>query len=65
MKPVKILIAEDDEDDKLLIEEFLMQRNDIVLLPIVENGVELFEVLETIADERDFPNIIVMPPSRS
>lgn len=60
MQTKKVLIAEDDEDDKSLLCLFLQNRKDITLMPIVENGVELIETLEKITDSSDLPDIIIL-----
>ncbi|MEO6931605.1 MAG: response regulator [Chitinophagaceae bacterium] len=46
MRPLKILLAEDDADDQQFFMDFLRDRNDIALLPAVENGEELFLYLD-------------------
>lgn len=55
----RILLAEDDADDKALFCDFLSHRNDIELLPIAENGVELIEALYNTTDE-DLPHVIIL-----
>ena len=60
MSAKKVLIAEDDEDDKNILCYFLQNREDIILMPIVENGVELIESLDRITDENDLPDMIIL-----
>lgn len=60
MKPRKVLLAEDDADDQLLFNEFLSHRKDIELMPIADNGVELFHYLDTITSEGDLPDLIIL-----
>ena len=60
IKPKKILLAEDDSDDQKLFHEFLQDRSDISLMQSVENGVELFNVLESTGNTEDLPDIIVL-----
>ena len=55
----KILLAEDDADDQKLFVDFLAHRTDFQLLPVVENGVELLETLDTV-DNKDLPDIIIL-----
>jgi CheY-like chemotaxis protein len=60
MNPKKVLIAEDDEDDKELLHYFLNTRQDIILMPVVENGVELIETLDKITDANELPDFIIL-----
>src|SRR5687768_16214912 len=60
MQAKKILIAEDDDDDKSLLYFFLQDRKDIALMPIVENGVELIDALDSIADPSHLPDMIIL-----
>jgi CheY-like chemotaxis protein len=60
MPLVKILLAEDDHDDQKLFCEFLEDRNDIYILPVVENGVELLESLELINIVTELPELIIL-----
>ena len=60
MPLLKILLAEDDHDDQKLFHEFLQDRSDIVILPMVENGVELMESLEKIMIPSDLPGLIIL-----
>lgn len=60
MPPKKILLAEDDADDRLFFQEFLQSRPDVTLLPVVENGVELFDVLDGTADKMALPDAIIL-----
>jgi CheY-like chemotaxis protein len=55
----RILLAEDDADDKALFCSFLSHRTDIKLLPIAENGVEVMEVLDTLNPE-ELPDVIIL-----
>jgi CheY-like chemotaxis protein len=60
MSRKKILLAEDDGDDRDFFNLFLGQRTDILLLPVVENGEELFEYLEQLENEEGFPDAIIL-----
>jgi CheY-like chemotaxis protein len=59
MEPKKILLAEDDSDDQKLFLDFLQNRKDILILPIVENGVRLLEVMQTLS-VNSFPDLIIL-----
>ena len=59
MKPIKILLAEDDLDDQKLFFDFLEDRDDIKLLPAVENGEEVLMALENIPAEQ-LPDLIIL-----
>ena len=68
MAPKKILLAEDDMDDQKLFYDFLRHREDIVLMPVAENGVHLFDSLEKITSSDDLPDLIILDqnmPKRS
>ena len=68
MAPKKILLAEDDMDDQKLFYDFLRHREDIVLMPVAENGVHLFDSLEKITSADDLPDLIILDqnmPKRS
>ena len=56
----KILLAEDDEDDRQFFIDFLQYRNDIVLLPIATDGVMLMKQLDSITNESDMPDFIIL-----
>src|SRR6188768_1397731 len=56
----KIILVEDDPDDREIFVEFYQDRTDISLLPTVGNGLELIDYLEGIRDDRDLPNLIVL-----
>lgn len=57
--PTRIVLAEDDADDRVFFREFIEDREDIVLIKEVENGEELLEVLNA---ERDstLPDAIIL-----
>jgi len=54
-----ILIAEDDDDDRLLIKTAFEENGCTDKLEFVENGIELFSYLER-ASGVDIPNIILL-----
>ena len=57
--PKRILLAEDDPDDRGFFFEFLEHRADLLLLPPVENGEEVFEYLEKVP-KGHFPDLIIL-----
>lgn len=59
IEPTKILLAEDDLDDQQIFHAFLNHREDIYLMPMVGNGVELIDTLNT-TNEKELPNLIVL-----
>ena len=59
MKIRKVILVEDDPDDRDLFAFFLAKRKDINILASVKNGLELIEFL-TGADDRDLPDLIVL-----
>src|SRR5687767_8054066 len=59
MPKKKILVAEDDADDQQFFYDFLEIRNDIVLLPIAENGVALMTQMEELEAEQ-LPHMIIL-----
>jgi CheY-like chemotaxis protein len=59
MQPKRILLAEDDSDDQKLFVDFLQNRNDILILPIVENGARLLELMQTLSSD-EFPDLIIL-----
>lgn len=60
MQQKRVLLAEDDQDDRLIFEEFLEERTDFILISIVENGVEIFDFLNTLQSENEYPQLIVL-----
>lgn len=57
--PKKILLAEDDPDDRGFFFQFLRHRSDLLLLPPVENGEEVFAFLEK-AQQGTLPDLIIL-----
>ena len=60
MQPKKILLAEDDHDDSNLFHEYLKGREDIVLMPTAENGIEVIKFLDKIVEHTDLPDLIIL-----
>jgi CheY-like chemotaxis protein len=56
----KILLAEDDPDDREMFALFTKERADVILLSIAENGVELIEFLMDIDTSKYLPDIIIL-----
>ena len=56
----KLLLAEDDEDDRMLFSDFLKDRNDFELVYSCENGMEVIEYLDAIEDADKLPNLVVL-----
>jgi CheY-like chemotaxis protein len=60
MQVKKVLLAEDDLDDQTLFVEFLNHRRDIEIMTVVENGVVLIDVLESIPKDEHLPDLIIL-----
>ncbi len=57
---MKVVLAEDDSDDKFFFVYFLEDRDDITILNCVENGLEVLEFLNALADDSDLPDMILL-----
>lgn len=57
MMPKKILLADDDLDDRMLFETAYKTRDDIILLPAALSGIEVMERLET---GIELPDLIIL-----
>lgn len=60
MKGTRVILVEDDADDRDLFAAFFADRNDIVLLPPVNNGLELMAYLNATSNDDDLPQLIVL-----
>jgi CheY-like chemotaxis protein len=60
MLKTRILLAEDDIDDQQFFSDFMQTRHDVQLLPIVENGESLIELLDSIRNNNELPDIILL-----
>lgn len=60
MNKLHVLLAEDDADDRNVFHDFLIERNDIVILPFAENGEEVFSFLSSIDNKETFPHLIIL-----
>ena len=57
---MKILLAEDDGDDKKFFYDFLKHRQTLQLLPPKDNGEELITYLQHIDNEELLPDAIIL-----
>jgi len=60
MMVVKVLLVEDDPDDRDLFLSFFADRKDIGLLPPAANGLELIDYLKAVLLDADLPDLIVL-----
>ncbi|MGV3767624.1 MAG: response regulator [Chitinophagaceae bacterium] len=56
----KILLADDDLDDRELFSQILEERADAVLLESVENGIEVLDFLNRSAGTNALPDLIII-----
>lgn len=56
----KILLADDDLDDRWFFEDFLKGRDDIILLPAATSGIEVIQYLDNLISANDLPDIIIL-----
>lgn len=56
----KILLAEDDIDERTFFHNYLSSRTDIVLLPIAEDGEELINYLEKKSVQEGLPDLVIL-----
>lgn len=56
----KVLLVEDDPDDRDLFTDFFKSRSDVDLLTPVGNGLELIEFLHTLKTDKHLPDLIVL-----
>jgi CheY-like chemotaxis protein len=56
----KVLLVEDDADDRDLFTTFFSERNEISLLPAVTNGLELIAYLKKVRSDHELPDLIVL-----
>lgn len=60
MAKKKILLADDDADDRSIFEQILLEKKDVELLATVENGLEVIDYLKIVADSRHLPDLIIL-----
>lgn len=56
----KVLLVEDDSDDRLLFQTFFSSRTDISLLPPATNGLEMIGYLNSVSSDKELPDLIVL-----
>jgi CheY-like chemotaxis protein len=56
----KILLADDDLDDRWFFEDFLRDRRDIILLPAATSGTEVIQYLDSLTSEEELPDVIIL-----
>ena len=56
----KLLLADDDVDDRMLFESAYNTRDDITLLPTALNGLEVLARLESAVDADELPDLIIL-----
>lgn len=56
----RVILVEDDPDDRDLFVAFLAARKDVSLLPAVSNGLELIDYLQDLSSDKDLPHLIVL-----
>jgi len=60
MMAKRVLLAEDDADDKDLFITFFEGRKDISILPVASNGLELIDYLMKAKSAEELPDLIVL-----
>ena len=60
MSQKKILLVDDDADDRSFFNAFLSDRKDITILHPTDNGVTLLDVIEKLDDKRSLPDLIIL-----
>ncbi len=60
MPPIKVILVEDDPDDRDLFHAFLEDRDDITVIASVGDGTELVSFLEEKKTDDDLPDLIVL-----
>lgn len=60
MKIKKVLLADDDADDREIFVRVLGKKSDVQLLNTVENGQEVINFLDKIPSREHLPNLIIL-----
>jgi CheY-like chemotaxis protein len=60
MNRKRILLAEDDEDDRAFFSNFMKERSDVTLHCVLENGEEVLEFLLSGRGNQDAPDLILL-----
>jgi CheY-like chemotaxis protein len=56
----KVLLAEDDSDDREIFNDIFQDMDEEATLIMVENGMEIIQILESITDQAQLPDLIVL-----
>ena len=56
----KVLLAEDDSDDREIFNDIFQDMDEEATLIMVENGMEVIHVLDSITDQSELPDLIVL-----
>jgi len=56
----RVLLADDDADDREIFERVLGKKNDVRLLQSVENGKEVIDYLESAVSPEAMPHLIIL-----
>ena len=60
MRKIKVILVDDDADDRYLFDIFFGDRPDLILMPSVCDGIELLDYLAHIDDSGEYPDLIVL-----
>lgn len=60
MTVTRVVLVEDDPDDKDMFFSFFSSRKDLKLLPAMANGVELMEYLQNLRADEPLPDLIIL-----
>ena len=60
MVKTKVLLADDDIDDRDIFHSAISDQQDKIFLSDAENGVEVIEFLEAVIQDSDLPDLIVL-----
>ena len=56
----KVLLADDDADDREIFVRVLGKKDGVELMSTVENGLEVFNYLDSISSPEQMPNLIIL-----
>ncbi len=56
----KVLIADDDADDRFFFEKAYVNRRDIQLLATLVTGAEVIDLLDATKNDKDLPDLIIL-----
>lgn len=60
MTITRVVLVEDDPDDRDMFYSFFSSRKDLKLLPAMANGVELVEYLQNLGADEALPDLIIL-----